>query len=182
MQKHPSLRIRRPRPNTEALSRDRRQPSNQQRRSAPSSLARTLQRRLNPKVLSAPISSNLRPAQPERCEQRRVQQTETAYELDSRGLSNRGIRTRRAQCYLCSQADPLLAFVLSKACPSRASTPCLHGISSHGLYHIPEHRSARECTGSPEFQRTARCAHLLRDAPTLMRFVPSPRSQPELRL
>ena len=79
VQKHPSLRIRRPRLNTEALSRDRRQPSNQQRRSAPFSLARTLLRRLNPEVLSAPTGSNLRPAQPERCKQRQVQQTEAAY-------------------------------------------------------------------------------------------------------
>lgn len=155
MQKHPSLRIRRPRPNTEALSRDRRRPSNRACRNTPSSLARTPPRQptRRPSTVTCP---NLRPALPDHRKRRQNQQTETASELDSRVLSYREIRTRRAQCYPHPQADPLLAFVLFRAFPSRASTLCLHSISSHGLSHIPEHRSDRGCADSPEFQRTAR--------------------------
>jgi hypothetical protein len=38
---------------------------------------------------------------------------------DFRGVSRREIRTRRAQCYLSTQADPLMALILSRVFPSQ---------------------------------------------------------------
>jgi hypothetical protein len=88
----------------------------------------------------------------------------------SKGLRNRRVRFDKHGVTRRMPTDPLLALPLFEVFTSLASTPCFHGISSHGLLRLAERRTAHRDVCSAEFQRTRKLACLFREPPTSMRF------------
>jgi len=96
--------------------------------------------------LHAVSHRNRRAGKPTRCPRRR----------SSKGLRKRRIRIDKHSVTRRVPTVPLLALPLSEVFTPLVSTPCFHGISSHGLSRLAGRQAAHLDVGSAEFQRTRR--------------------------
>lgn len=90
------------------------------------------------------LVATFRTGKPARCPRHR----------SSKGVRNRRVRIGEHGVTRRAPTDPLLALPLSEVFTSLVSTPCFHGISSHGLVRLAEWQATRRDVCSAEFQRT----------------------------